>query len=81
MHVSAIRERLDELNKQLKITPPVYVLVTKCDLIAGFSEFFDEIGQEGRAQVWGATFPIEASETGRAPEAFRRYCNTGCYNR
>jgi type VI secretion system protein ImpL len=70
LHVSAIRERLDELNKQLKITPPVYVLVTKCDLIAGFSEFFDEIGQEGRAQVWGATFPIEASETGRAPEAF-----------
>jgi type VI secretion system protein ImpL len=70
LHVAAIRERLDELNSQLKITPPVYVLVTKCDLIAGFSEFFDEIGQEGRAQVWGATFPIEASESGRAAQAF-----------
>jgi type VI secretion system protein ImpL len=70
LHVAAIRERLDELNAQLKITPPVYVLVTKCDLIAGFSEFFDEIGQEGRAQVWGTTFPIEASETGRAAQTF-----------
>jgi type VI secretion system protein ImpL len=70
LHVAAIRERLEELNSQLKITPPVYVLVTKCDLIAGFSEFFDEIGQEGRAQVWGATFPIEASESGRAAQAF-----------
>jgi type VI secretion system protein ImpL len=70
LHVGAIRERLDELNRQLKIKPPVYVLVTKCDLIAGFAEFFDEIGQEGRAQVWGTTFPIEASESGRAAEGF-----------
>jgi type VI secretion system protein ImpL len=69
-HVTAIRERLDELNRQLKIVPPVYVLVTKCDLIAGFAEFFDEMGQEGRAQVWGATFPIEVSESGRAAEEF-----------
>lgn len=70
LHVAAIRERLDELNRQLNMTPPVYVLITKCDLIAGFSEFFDEIGQEGRAQVWGATFPIEVSEGGRAAESF-----------
>ncbi len=70
LHVSAMRERLDELNKHLNLTPPVYVLITKCDLIAGFSEFFDEIGQEGRAQVWGMTFPIDASESGRAAEGF-----------
>jgi type VI secretion system protein ImpL len=70
LHVNAIRERLDELNRQLKIVPPVYVLVTKCDLIAGFAEFFDEMGQEGRAQVWGTTFPIETSESGRAAEGF-----------
>lgn len=71
-HAAAIRERLDELNRQLKIAPPVYVLVTKCDLIAGFSEFFDEIGQEGRAQVWGMTFAIEATESGRATDWFGR---------
>ena len=70
LHVAAIRERLDELNRQLKITPPVYVLVTKCDLIAGFAEFFDEMGPEGRAQVWGMTFPIEVSESGRGAENF-----------
>jgi len=70
LHVAAIRERLDELNRQLKITPPVYVLVTKCDLIAGFAEFFDGMGQEGRAQVWGTTYPIEVSESGRAAENF-----------
>lgn len=71
-HAAAIRERLDELHRQLQVAAPVYVLVTKCDLIAGFSEFFDEIGQDGRAQVWGATFGIELSESGRAADAFSR---------
>ncbi len=51
---------------------PVYVLVTKSDLVAGFAEFFDDLGQDLRAQVWGATFPIEATESGRAPEQFEK---------
>lgn len=67
-HIAAMRERLDELNKELRIKPPVYVLLTKCDLIAGFAEFFDDLGKEGRAQVWGATFPLEASDNGRAAD-------------
>ncbi len=69
-HVVAIRERLEELNRHLKISAPVYFLVTKCDLIAGFSEFFDDFNTEQRAQVWGTTFPIEASESGKAVESF-----------
>lgn len=69
-HVAAIRERLDELGRNLRIDVPVYFLVTKCDLIAGFSEFFDDLGQEARAQVWGVTFPIETTESGRAADSF-----------
>ncbi len=69
-HVVAIRERLEELNRNLKISVPVYFLVTKCDLIAGFSEYFDDFGQEARAQVWGMTFPIEATESGKAVDTF-----------
>ena len=69
-HVAAIRERLDEIGRNLRIKVPVYVLVTKCDLIAGFAEFFDDLGQEARAQVWGTTFPIEASESATAAESF-----------
>jgi type VI secretion system protein ImpL len=71
-HVSAIRARLEELNQQLRITPPVYVLVTKCDLIAGFSEYFDEFGKDARSQVWGMTFGLEVSESGRAAESLKR---------
>jgi len=69
-HVTALRERLDELGRNLKIEVPVYFLVTKCDLVAGFTEFFDELGQEARSQVWGVTFPIDATESGRAAGLF-----------
>jgi type VI secretion system protein ImpL len=65
-HVAAARRRLNELNKELKIQLPVYVLVTKCDLVAGFTEFFDNLTQEERAQVWGVTFPREQTEQGTA---------------
>lgn len=56
-HVRTVRRRIDELQTQLKVQIPVYFLVTKCDLIAGFVEFFDDLGHEGRTQVWGATHP------------------------
>ncbi len=64
--IHAVRARLEELGRELAITVPVYVLVTKCDLIAGFSEFFEDLDAAGRAQVWGTTFPIEVSESGQA---------------
>jgi type VI secretion system protein ImpL len=69
-HSRAIRERLDELSRNLKIEFPVYFLVTKCDLIAGFTPTFDELGAEGRSQVWGSTFALEVTESGRAAESF-----------
>nr|WP_314577974.1 type VI secretion system membrane subunit TssM [uncultured Pseudomonas sp.] len=53
----AIRTRIDELHERLGIRFPVYVVITKCDLIAGFAEFFDPFGREERSQVWGMTFP------------------------
>ena len=49
----------DELNRELQIQLPVYVMVTMCDMVAGFAEYFDDLAQDGRAQVWGVTFPYE----------------------
>ena len=69
-HVAAARRRLNELNKELKINIPVYVLVTKCDLVSGFTEYFDDVAQEGRTQVWGVTFPQEMTQSGAAAGAF-----------
>ena len=69
-HVDAARRRLTEFTRELQIQLPVYVMVTKCDMVAGFTEYFDDLAQEDRAQVWGVTFPYEQSLHGDAPDAF-----------
>ena len=58
-HARALRARLDELAEELGARPPVYVMFTKADLIAGFTEFFQPMGKEARDQAWGVTFEME----------------------
>jgi type VI secretion system protein ImpL len=58
-----IRARIDEVMTQLHMVVPVYVLFTKCDLIAGFSEFFGDLRKTERAQAWGATLRLDAPKT------------------
>lgn len=55
-HARAIRARLAELHQTLKISFPVYVMLTKMDLVAGFTEFFGDLTPEQRQMAWGATF-------------------------
>ena len=69
-HVEAARNRLDELNRELNIQLPVYLMVTKCDLVDGFAEYFEDLSAEGRAQVWGVTFPYEQTLANEAPLAY-----------
>lgn len=69
-HVDAARRRLDELNRELRMRLPVYLMVTKCDLVAGFTEYFDDQAQQGRAQVWGVTFSYDETTNGSAPKSF-----------
>jgi type VI secretion system protein ImpL len=54
----ALRARVRELYEDLGVRVPIYVLVTKSDLLAGFSEFFATLGREDRAQVWGFSLPF-----------------------
>ena len=68
-HVEAARRRLNEFTRELRIQLPVYVMVTKCDMVAGFTEYFDDLTQEGRAQVWGVTFPYEQTLNGGAADS------------
>ncbi|MEM9902033.1 MAG: type VI secretion system membrane subunit TssM [Pseudomonadota bacterium] len=63
-HAAAIRRRLHELRDKLGVQFPVYVLFTKSDLIAGFTEFYDNLGKEDREQVWGFTLPVPKKTKG-----------------
>jgi len=47
-----IKERLKEVWNKLGNTP-VYFIVTKCDLLSGFSEFFHDMGSDELTQPWG----------------------------
>jgi type VI secretion system protein ImpL len=57
-HAKAIRLRIKELIDCFGIRFPIYVLFTKCDLLAGFNEYFEPMNREERSQVWGVTFPV-----------------------
>ena len=57
-HAKAIRTRIDELTERLSVQLPVYLLLTKCDLLNGFVEFFsDDFFRTGpgRDQILGCT--------------------------
>lgn len=69
-HLDAARSRLDELNRELGIQLPVYLMVTKCDLVDGFAEYFDDLTAADRTQVWGVTFPYEQSVANESAQAF-----------
>ncbi len=61
-HASTIRARIDELMEKLEIRFPVYLMFTKCDLVSGFSEFFEDLNKDDREQVWGISLPDAATD-------------------
>ena len=50
-----IRRRIDELMRVLGVKFPVYVLVTKCDLVQGMTRFCDFLPEKGLDQPMGVT--------------------------
>jgi type VI secretion system protein ImpL len=76
-YAAHVRMRLQELHAALAARLPIYVLVTKTDLVAGFLEFFDAFDAEQRAQIWGITIehgvePAPESLARRFAEEFAR---------
>ncbi|HEX6703126.1 MAG TPA: type VI secretion system membrane subunit TssM [Albitalea sp.] len=58
-HAATVRKRLQELHEHLGIRFPIYLMVTKSDLMAGFMDYFSTLDKEQRATPWGATFPLK----------------------
>lgn len=69
--VRIIKQRLRDLEDNLKVRLPVYLIFTKVDMLAGFGEFFDNFNKFDREQVLGVTFPLGVSQSkGKIAEAF-----------
>jgi len=63
----AIRRQVEAVHRRLGKRVPIHVLLTKADLIAGFSAFFAGLDQAARAQVWGVRL-----DAGRTADTFAR---------
>jgi type VI secretion system protein ImpL len=59
---AAIRARVQELHEQLGVRFPIYLMVTKCDLLSGFMDTLGDVDREARATPWGFTFPLDAQQ-------------------
>ncbi|AGV20219.1 MULTISPECIES: type VI secretion system membrane subunit TssM [Vibrio] len=62
LHARAIKSRLQELKNQLGMQFPIYVLLTKMDLVAGFNEFFADLSKGEREELFGFMFPREVDD-------------------
>ncbi|SEF73500.1 type VI secretion system membrane subunit TssM [Marinobacterium lutimaris] len=51
-----LRERIQEARDHLEGRLPIYLVFTKCDLIEGFTTFFDRIDPRHESEVLGHTF-------------------------
>lgn len=58
---AAVAARLDELRRELDLAFPVYLLVTKADLLAGFIESFGDLDTAQREHLWGLVFDPDAA--------------------
>ncbi|PIJ49976.1 type VI secretion system protein ImpL [Erwinia sp. OLTSP20] len=54
---NAMRQRLLELHQQTGIPYPVYLMISKTDLLRGFMSYFSRMDKAQRDQIWGFTFP------------------------
>lgn len=64
VHAATLKARLAELRDGLGVQFPVYVLLTKTDLLSGFLEYFLNFNFEDRSQVWGFTLPYDPKASG-----------------
>ena len=70
-----LRARIQDLTERLEVVVPVYLVFSKMDLIAGFTEFFDCYEAQEYNQAWGATLPYEQSSSQNAVELFEQHYN------
>ncbi|AYH45172.1 type VI secretion system membrane subunit TssM [Azoarcus sp. DN11] len=68
-----LRQRVQELTERLEVFAPVYVMFSKADLIAGFSDFFQDLDWNERDRIWGATLPYETAGGNDAITLFDRH--------
>lgn len=55
-----LRTRLSELSRRLGTRPPLYVVLSKFDLLTGFEPFFARLPRSVREDIFGFTFTLDS---------------------
>lgn len=58
-HAAIVRHRLHEIRQELQTELPIYLILTKADLLAGFTDYFGDLDVDGRRAVFGHTFAMK----------------------
>lgn len=67
---AGIRARVTDLEQSLRLSLPIYVVLTKLDLTPGFVEYFDRLDVEQRLQAWGFSLSDDRTAGQTGIEAF-----------
>jgi type VI secretion system protein ImpL len=66
---TALRRRVDEAAGRLEMVLPVYLVLTKVDLVMGFAEMWSALTPEELSAVWGASFASDDPRLGEPARA------------
>ena len=62
------------LQNQFTTLPPCHLVITKCDLLPGFTEFFADLDQDEITQIWGTPLDIR-KDNKKLEEVFDEHFN------
>ncbi len=62
--IMQMKQRIAEVNDFFATKFPVYIVITKSDMVAGFSQFYETLSHKEREQTFGITFDKKESLVG-----------------
>ncbi|WP_115719857.1 type VI secretion system membrane subunit TssM [Gallaecimonas mangrovi] len=76
LHARALKQRVQELKNRLGLVFPVYLLLTKFDLLEGFNDIFAQLSEKEREEVFGMTFALQSVRDPKSlPQVFENEFN------
>lgn len=73
--IMQMKQRIAEVNDFFSTKFPIYIIITKSDLVAGFSQFYETFSHKEREQTFGITFDRNESISGDLLNTFTQKFN------
>lgn len=71
--ITSLKKRISDIKKTFGSAIPCHIIITKCDLLPGFTEFFADSSTDELAQSWGITLHALKSNQGLSESITHRF--------